>query len=296
MRRRKTWALMLSGLMIFPLGCGIIPVASLPESRDPAQDAALKKPQASQKIDIIGASTPYPAIKLLASAYQSKVGDIQITFLDSSQSSGGIAGVKAGLAEIGTVTRPPKSTEADDNLVHLEIARDALLIATHPSVEGVDDLTTATLQAIYSGEVTNWKMLGGPDAEIVVLDRAEDTSAKRLLRKHYLGSDLKNAPGAIRLRRESDLIEALQNTPYSIGTVSWSRIASGQPPVKSMSLDGIAPTAANLDSGRYAMYRTLGIVWYGTPSETTQGFINFISSETGTNILQQAGFAPALTN
>ncbi|NEP17525.1 MAG: phosphate ABC transporter substrate-binding protein [Leptolyngbya sp. SIO4C1] len=288
--RHCTWGILLSGLALLPIGCGSAPTAA--QGGDTSEAASV--PQTQQTIAIIGASTPYPALKLLASTYEAEAPETQITFLESSQSGGGIAGVKAGLVEIGTVTRAPKPEEADDSLVYRQIAKDALLVATHPSVEGIDNLTTEELQAVYSGEVTNWQALGGPDAEIVVLDRAEDTSAKRLLRKHYLGPDLKNAANSIMLRRESDVIEAIQNTPYSIGTLSLAKTKASNLSVNWLSLDGVTPTPDNLDSDSYVMQRALGIVWYGTPSEATQDFIDFIFSSVGADILSQAGFTPTV--
>lgn len=278
--------LLLSGLLL--AGCGGVSTPILSSSA-PVESAA-GSDQSASTITIIGASTPYPALEKLAEVYQTQA-DVQINFLDSSQSSGGIAAVKEGVVELGTVTRPPKPEEQADNLTYREIARDLLLVAVHPSVENIDGLTTEALQAVYSGKATNWREFGGPDAEIVVLDRAEDTSAKRLLRSHYLGDTLENAPNAIMLRRESNVIEALQNTPYSIGTLSRARATTQSLPVNHLSLDGIEPTPEKLSAGQYSMARSLGIVWQGTPSASTQGFIDFVFSPEGRAVLEQAGFA-----
>lgn len=286
MRCRYTSMLLLSGLLL--AGCGGVSTPILSSSA-PVESAA-GSDQSASTITIIGASTPYPALEKLAEVYQTQA-DVQINFLDSSQSSGGIAAVKEGVVELGTVTRPPKPEEQADNLTYREIARDLLLVAVHPSVENIDGLTTEALQAVYSGKATNWREFGGPDAEIVVLDRAEDTSAKRLLRSHYLGDTLENAPNAIMLRRESNVIEALQNTPYSIGTLSRARATTQSLPVNHLSLDGIEPTPEKLSAGQYSMARSLGIVWQGTPSASTQGFIDFVFSPEGRAVLEQAGFA-----
>ncbi len=250
-------------------------------------------PQTQQEIKLTGAATPYPAMKALAAAYESEAENVKITFLPPSQSSSGIAGVKEGLVDLGTVTRKPKPDEDDGTLVYREVARDALTVATHPDVEGVTDLKTEDLKAIYSGETRNWQQIGGPDAQIVVLDRAEDESAKRLLRKHYLGKDLKNASDAVILRHESELIKAVTDTPYSIGAFSLAYAISHQLTANRLSLDGVAPTLENVQSGQYQMVRNLGIVSNPTPSETSQKFIDFIFSDAGAKTLKKAGFVPA---
>ncbi|MEM6254074.1 MAG: substrate-binding domain-containing protein [Cyanobacteria bacterium P01_D01_bin.156] len=298
MRYKPTWIGILAGLMLTSAGCSSTAnTAAIKGTQGTiTQNPTPDNIQAAPIIRLVGASTPYPAMQLLSNTYELKANNIQIAFLDSSQSSGGIAAVKSGLAEIGTVTRPPKPEESSRDLSYREIAKDALLVAVHQSVKGINDLTTQDLKAIYSGQVTNWKVFGGPDAEIIVLDRAEDTSAKRLLRKHYLGDSLKNSPNSILLRREADLVEALQNTPHSIGVVSLAKTTSENLSVNIITLDGIAPNAENLKSNRYVMHRTLGIVWYGTPSNTSQEFIDFILSETSSNILSQSGFVPSFTD
>ncbi|MEL6492949.1 MAG: substrate-binding domain-containing protein [Cyanobacteria bacterium J06621_3] len=289
MKHKKALSALLGTLVLLTTGCNSNPaVIGL---QDTADGPTPTSQSAQQTITIIGASTPYPALELLADAYTKKAVGVEVIFLDSSQSGGGIEAVKEGFAEIGTVTRSPKPAEADSQLTYQPIAKDGLLVGTHPSVTGVDNLTTQNLQDVYSGKVTNWKDLGGPDADIVVLDRAEDTSAKRLLRKYYLGDELENAPNAIMLNRESGIIDALQTTPHSIGTLSLAKATTQSLPINHISLNGVTPTADSIDSGNYEMHRTLGIVWYKAPSETTQGFIDFIFSEAGSSALEAAGFA-----
>ncbi|MEB3343137.1 substrate-binding domain-containing protein [Okeania sp.] len=287
MRFSRIWMTMLSLLVLLPMGCTF-------ESNQTSNISSTgsESSQEKQTIKIGGAGTPYPAMKLLASAYQKQTSGTKIDFIESSQTGGGIAGVKVGLIEMGTVTRPPKPKETADQLTYREFAKDALLVATHSSVEGVKNLTTEDLRAIYSGQITNWQEFGGPDATIVVLDRPEDESGKKLLRKYYLGSDLENSPDAIVLRREADLIDAIQTTPYSIGAFSLGETISNNLQVNRLSLNGVAPTPENLQSGKYTMVRSLGIVWYDDPNPATQAFIDFIYGKTGADVLQQAGFVP----
>ena len=131
---------------------------SIPDTTETRLEA-----QTRQQIDITGAATPYPAMERLAAAYEAQTQQTQVNFLPPNQSSGGILGVQEGMVDIGTVTRQPKPEENEPPLQYREIAKDALLVATHPSVEGVSDLSTEQLQAIYSGAATNWQECGGTD-------------------------------------------------------------------------------------------------------------------------------------
>ncbi|MCU0541614.1 MAG: substrate-binding domain-containing protein [Oscillatoriaceae cyanobacterium Prado104] len=239
----------------------------------------------------IGSSTSTVAlIQVLAKNYESTSKNTKINQLEPGQSENAIAGVKQQIIDVAAVSKTLTPEENDGTLEFREIARDALLVATHPSVTGVKNLTTQDLKDIYSGTLTNWKELGGPDAKILVLDRPEDESAKRLLRKHYLGTDLPNAPEAVVFRKEGELIGAIQSTPHSIGAFSLAYAVSHNLPVNRLSLDNIEPTPANVKAGKYPMVRTIGIIWHKNPSKSALEMINYIFSPSGTKVLEQSGF------
>lgn len=268
-----------------------LPSCSSNTSVSPASTETATASNAQATIKAGSGSATANILRILKTAYTSTAKNTQITLLEPSQSPNMIAGVKQGLADIGFINRILKPEENDGTLAFREVARDALMVATHPSVTGVKKLTTANLKAIYSGSITNWKQLGGPDATIVLLDRPEDESAKRLLREHYLGKDLPNAPNAVLLRKEEELIQTLQSTPYSIGAFSLAYAISHNLPANRLSLNDIAPTVENLKAGKYLMYRQIGIVSKQNPSEATQSFLTFISSPSGIGIIEQSGFA-----
>ena len=271
-------------------GCNNPPPVS--EGTDSATETAASK--ADAQITIAGSGTPMSPLKIVATAYESQATAASINFLPSSQASAGIAGVKDGQLQIGTVSRQPKPEEAAEGLEYREFAKDALLVATHPSVEGVTNLTSDDLKAIYSGQTTNWAALGGPDAEIVVLDRPEDESAKQLLRTHYLGDELPNAASAVVLRKESELIAAIQNTSYSIGAFSLAQAVTNDLPVNRISLNSVAPSSETIENGTYPMVRSLGIVWFGALAPETQAFIDYLFSPEGARVLTESGLAPTL--
>ncbi len=247
-----------------------------------------------QEIKINGSGSTYPAIKALAKAYENKNSNIKVTLLPKSQSSAGIAAVKKGIVEIGSVSRKVKPKENDGSIVYREVAKDALVVATHPTIKGVSNLQTSQLKAIYSGKITNWQKVGGPDAKIILLDRPEDESGKRLLRQYYLGKALKNAPEAVIIPQEAELINAVQNTPYSIGAFSLAYAISNKLPVNRLSLNGVEPTPANVTAGKYKMVRHIGVVRSKKSSANTQGFFDFAFSNEGSNVLRQLAFVPSI--
>ncbi|MEM7715080.1 MAG: substrate-binding domain-containing protein [Cyanobacteria bacterium P01_A01_bin.68] len=246
-----------------------------------------------QEIQIASSSSTYLATKILTDSYQAKNSASQIKLLPPSQSESAIAGVKQRILDIGSVSRKLKPKEDDGSVKYTKFATDALTVATHPSVKGVKNLNTSQLKAIYSGKITNWKQLGGTDAQIVLLDRPEDESAKKLLRQYYLGKNLKSSPNAVILRQEPELINSVENTPYSIGAFSLGYTISNQSTVNRLSLNGIEPTIENVKAGKYSMVRHLGVVHSKTPSKETQYFLDFIFSKQGKESLKKSGFLPS---
>jgi phosphate transport system substrate-binding protein len=248
--------------------------------------------QAPKIIKIGTSSSTLTVFKLLAQAYESQNKTVKIEFVSNNQSEGAIAALKNDLIDIASSSRKLKPEEDNGQIQYRELAKDLLVIATHSSVKGVTNLSTKQLKAIYKGEITNWQELGGPNADIVVLDRPEDESAKKLLRQHYLGED-KTTTKAVILNKEGELIETLKNTPNSIGAFSLAYSLINQLSVNHLSLNGVAPTGENLTNGKYQMVRQIGIIWDKAPSLQTQGFIDFIFSQTGTKLLQKNSFVPA---
>jgi phosphate transport system substrate-binding protein len=246
------------------------------------------QPQASIKVG--GSSSTVNLLNVLITSYKSNAQAVKITQLEPEQSENIIDGIKLKVVDIGAISKALKPKENDGTLEVREVAQDALVVATHPSVTGVKNLSTKDLKGIYSGTITNWKQLGGIDAKIVLLDRPEDESAKRLLRKHYLGKDLKNSPEAVVLRREGELIKTILGTTYSIGTFSLAAAVSQDLPVNRLSLNGVEPTSENVKAGKYVMVRMISIIWHKNPSEPTQSLIEYISSPLGISAMEQAGF------
>ncbi|MEM7726228.1 MAG: substrate-binding domain-containing protein [Cyanobacteria bacterium P01_A01_bin.45] len=246
-----------------------------------------------QEIKVAGSSSTYSVAKILIDNYKEKNSTSKIKLLPPSQSEGAIASVKQKIVNVGFLSRKLKPSEDNDSIKSQALATDALIVATHPSVTGIKDLNTSQLKAIYSGKITNWKQLGGKDAKIVVLDRPEDESAKKLLRKYYLGKDLKNAPDTVILRKEPELINSVESVPHSIGAFSLGYAISSDSPVNRLSLNGIEPTAANIKAGKYQMVRQMGVVSGQRPSKETQEFLDFIFSKQGKDTLKANGFIPS---
>lgn len=241
-----------------------------------------------QTIKIGGSSEAYPMMKIFAEAYAAEKENIQFRFLQPSQTSGGVQGVKDGVINIGLTSRKLTESETDSQIQYRAIARSPLLLATHRSVAAVKNLTTEQIQGIYSGTINNWQEVGGPDAEIVLLDLPEDKAEKRLLRQHYLGN-IRITDRAVFFFEEYQVIEALLRIPYSIGLVAKGEELSAEY-MNILSIDGFPASVENIVQGKYKLLYTIGIVFPQQPDPATQDFINYIFRELNPEKLALHGY------
>src|SRR3954469_9131152 len=124
---------------------------------------------------ISGSTSVGPLAEKLADEYAEK-NEIKIE-VNQIGSSAGITNATSGVSEIGMSSRDLKEEEKANGLKETIVAYDGIVVVTHPSNK-VKDLTMEQIKQIFTGEVTNWKELGGDDMEIVVVSR-EDGSGSR---------------------------------------------------------------------------------------------------------------------
>lgn len=247
---------------------------------------------AAATIKIGGSSEVYEVLEELTDAYGEKVTNSEFEYFPPSQTSGGIEGVKVAAIDVGAVSREVTAAETGDELVYLPLVKTPLVIAVHESVTGVTDISAEQIKGIYSGEITNWQRLGGPDTEIIVFDFTEDENEKQVLRSAYLGPDLEITPDAVVFAEDDELLETAANNEFSIAAVPLENDLT-ELPMTVLSIDGIEPSAENLQSGTYTMALSLGVVLPMTPTSATEAFVEFIKSEAGQTILTDADYVLA---
>lgn len=142
--------------------------------------------QLTGKLVITGASTLAPLIAEIGKRFESLYPTVRID-VQSGGSSRGVADARQGLADIGMVSRSMKEDERD--LSAFPVARDGVCPILHQE-NPVQALTDEQVIAIYTGKITNWKAVGGTDAPITVVNKAEGRSTLEIF-LHYF--KLKNS-------------------------------------------------------------------------------------------------------
>lgn len=272
---KRTYLIILLVFLLGILGCK---TASQPA----------KKPAAPVKYKISGAGTGIPLLKILADAFTAEHPEVKFEFLPEVHTTGGIKGTEAGTLDIGILARKLKPEEEVYRFHYFPVAKVGIVMAINSEVSGVNGITSQQVRDIYAGRITNWQALGGPNADIVILDRNEDGSAKIYLREKVLGADLKITDRATVLYHEGDLADTLATTPNAIGYLAYSEAKKRQ--LKILALDGVEPSMENVKNEKYSLVRLIGIVVKKQPQGNIKKFIDFLGSAEAKKLMRTNGY------
>jgi len=249
------------------------------------------KTVASSKLVITGSSTAAPLVTEIAKRYETLEPAVRID-VQTGGSSRGIADAATGLAHIGMSSRALKASEKE-GLQPYVLAQDGVCFLVHAS-NPVDTLTDEQLKAIYTGQVNNWKEVGGRDAPITVVNRAQGRSELELILDYF-----ELAPDAI----EADLvvgenqhgIKTVAGDPnaivyMSVGTAEYEK--NQGTPIKLLPLRGVAASSDTVAKGRFPLSRPLILIAQPEPEDGVRSFLKFALSTNVHGLIRSQAFVP----
>lgn len=211
------------------------------------------------------------------------------TFTYNPTGSGsGIQAVSEGRCDIGLSSRALKDDEKASGLKETTLALDGIAIIVNPQ-NPVKDLSLEQIAKIYTGEITNWKDVGGEDAEIVLIGREAGSGTRDGF------ESITDTKDACQYRQEltstGDVITTVSQNPNAIGYASLAAIKDS---VKALTVNGVAPTEATVKDGTYLVQRPFVLVTKegAALSETAQKFFDFATSADAASIISAAGAVP----
>ena len=249
---------------------------------------------ASDRLVLTGSSTVAPLVGELARRFETVNSGVRID-VQTGGSSRGINDTRNGTADIGMVSRALKPDETD--LHAFTIALDGISIILHAN-NRVTTLNKQQIVDIYTGKITNWKSVGGADARITVLNKAEGRSTLELF-LHYL--ELKNSqikPHAI-IGDNPQGIKTVAGNPNAIGYVSIGAAeyeAERGVPIKLLPLDGVDAAIANVRNGTFPLSRPLNLITSREPQGLARRFIEFARSLQTHDLVEALYFVPVEVN
>ncbi len=242
------------------------------------------------KLVITGSSTVAPVVGEIARRFESLHPGVRID-VQTGGSSRGMADCRQGLSDIGMVSRDLKENEGD--LIPYALARDGITLITHRD-NPTGDLTDAQVKAAFSGAVTNWSELGGPDLPITVINKAEGRSTLELFLSHFklASTDVK---AHVIIGDNEQGIKSVAGIPGAVGYVSIgaAEYAMGrEAAIRSLALNGIVPTLTGVGDGSFPLSRTLNLVVKSSPQGLLKEFLEFAQSEKVHDLLENFHLLP----
>ena len=288
---KKILAFALSAVMALALlaGCGN-QTDNNSSNNDNGGDAS-DTPAASVSgtVSTDGSTSMEKVIGALSESYMAANKDVTVNY-NPTGSGAGITAVQEGTCDIGLSSRALKDEEKAAGLKETVLAYDGIAIIVHPD-NPVSDLSIEQIAKLYTGEITNWKDVGGNDAEIVVIGREAGSGTRDGF------ESITGTKDACKYRQEltstGDVITTVSQNPNAIG---YASLASVKDTVKALTVDGIAATEETVKDGSYVVQRPFVFVTReGVElSETAQKFFDFATSADAAEIIAAAGaVAPA---
>lgn len=250
----------------------------------------------SIRLSMGGSTTMEPIMTTAMEVYRTEVDSNAELSYDAQGSTMGIQGVLNGIFDLGGSSRALLPSEKEQGVQATTVAIDGLAAIVHDSVP-IDDISIEDLAAIFVGEIRNWKRLGGPDEEIVVVNRDEASGTlgafEFLVLEKIYGDDARFIRQALVTESDGNMATMVTQTPYAIGYASMRTIERvNQSGGKALTINGIENSAENVMTGQYPITRPLNLVTYGEPGGNAVVFMEFLKGSRGQEIVREVGFLP----
>ena len=248
---------------------------------------------AAETIVLDGSTGMLPLAQALATAYHQRSSEPQVETGKGLGTGARLQALAEGKIQIALASHGIKPEDVQKgNLKIIEVAKGAIVFAVNASVP-LTNLTEAQVCEIYSGKVRSWHPLGGPDRPIAVLTRPPTEVDPEVIRaKVGCFKELKEVETATVMARGGDMAKGLADTPAAIGMTSMTVVEQSGGTVKALTLNGVAPTAEQVKSGRYFLTRDFLFVIKGEPTPPIKKFLDFVLSPDGDRVILANGAVP----
>ncbi|MBN2380213.1 PstS family phosphate ABC transporter substrate-binding protein [candidate division WOR-3 bacterium] len=281
MRINKTLRVTLTGLLFAGLvfsfaGCG-------------------KNKEMEGILQVRGSDTMLQLSTSWAEAYMKINPKVQIA-VTGGGSGTGIAAMINGTIDIANASRKIKDKEIEEakgkgiEPVEHVVARDGISVVVNPS-NPVRELTQAQIKDMYTGKITNWKDVGGPNHDITLCARDNSSGTYAFFQEHVLEEE-DYSPKALNLQSNSAIVEEVAQNEYAIGYIGLGYLVDAGDKVAAVKVEGVMPSNETVASGEYKISRVLNMYTNGEPEGLVKAFLDFIMSEEGQKIVSDEGFVP----
>ncbi len=239
----------------------------------------------SGTLSMNGSTSMEKVIKAVNGAFMEKNKGVTVN-LNLTGSGTGIQEASEGKCDIGNSSRKLKDEEAE-KLDATVVGLDGIALVVNP-VNKLEDISLENLAKVYSGEITNWKELGGDDKAIVVIGREDGSGTRDGFESIVMGD--KEPKYAQELESTGSVINAVATTDGAIG---YASLANVDETVKALKVGGVEATEENVKSGTYEVQRPfICATLKGSDNKLVKAYLDFILSEEGQALVLAQGAVP----
>lgn len=248
-----------------------------------ATDSASPGTQISGKAQVTGSTSVAPYAEELGAAFEEKYPSTSIG-ISSTGSGPGIKATIDGTTDIGMSSRELTPEEEAQGLKSIVIAYDGIAIIVNKN-NPVASLTSEQIKEVYSGNITNWKQVGGNDAAIIVVTRESSSGTRSAFEELVMQKKVNITASAIQQPSTGSVTTYVAGNKNAIGYVSYGSLNDGDN-IKAVMVDGVAPSIESIKNGSYRIQRPFLYVTKGEPGNAVaEAFIDYTLSVEGQEIL-----------
>jgi phosphate transport system substrate-binding protein len=235
-----------------------------------------------------GGDSALSVVQALGDAFAAKHPGLKFTYDTSLGSDGGVNLAAQQVIDLGMASR--ELTAAENEIVDRMLVGVAGTGLVVHQTNTLKDLTTAQVESIYSGKVSDWSALGlAKSLPVIPLVREKGSSARATFENYVYGGKPTYGGGVLEIQGGDQIRQAVAGQPGAIGMVGVTGDEASPAGTRIVTIDGISPTKLALHDGTYKLRRPLYLVYSrkGEQRPGVLGFIEFIRSSDGQTILDR---------
>lgn len=277
---------------------GVLALATLAGCEGTSSDTTTDKPEAektsgdslSGTVTASGSSALLPLAQAAADKFMESNPDLVIT-VNGGGSGEGLKQVADGSVDIGN-SDVSAEEKLDADVAKTLTDHEVAIVAMAPVVNkdlGITSLTTDQLVSIFTGKVTNWKDVGGPDEEILLVTRPSSSGTRATFKKWALNGEEEASNEALETDDSGTLVQTVSTNKGAIGYVALSYLVNNTD-VQAVAIDGVEPTLENAYSGEYKVWSYEHMYTNGEGSKEAQAFIEYMCGDEFASEVEKMGY------
>lgn len=277
---------------------GVLALATLAGCGGTSSDTTTDKTEAetasgdslSGTVTASGSSALLPLAQAAADKFMESNPDLVIT-VNGGGSGEGLKQVADGSVDIGN-SDVSAEEKLDADVAKTLTDHEVAIVAMAPVVNkdlGITSLTTDQLVSIFTGKVTNWKDVGGPDEEILLVTRPSSSGTRATFKKWALNGEEEASNEALETDDSGTLVQTVSTNKGAIGYVALSYLVNNTD-VQAVAIDGVEPTLENAYSGEYKVWSYEHMYTNGEGSKEAQAFIEYMCGDEFSSEVEKMGY------